>query len=39
MLSNAAYAHKLNKSQKVIEEGSAEMVAQFRIGLVPYNIG
>jgi hypothetical protein len=36
MISNAAYIQKLNKSQEVANEGSAKMVAQFRIGVVPY---
>jgi hypothetical protein len=36
MLSNADYTTKLNKSQKIVKEKSAKMVAQFRIGVVPY---
>jgi hypothetical protein len=35
MISNAAYIKKLNKSQKVAKNLSPEMVAQFRIGVVP----
>jgi hypothetical protein len=36
MISNAAYIKKLNKSQKVVKEGSAKIVVQFWIGVVPY---
>jgi hypothetical protein len=36
MISNATYAQKRNKSQKVVKEGSAKMIAQFRIKMVPY---
>jgi hypothetical protein len=30
------FPKKLNKSQKLIKEGSAKVLAQFRIGMVPY---
>jgi hypothetical protein len=36
MIQNAAYIQKLNKSQTVVKEESAKMVAQFRIGVLPY---
>jgi hypothetical protein len=36
MISNATYTLKRNKSQNVVKEGSAKMVAQFLIGVVPY---
>jgi hypothetical protein len=37
MISNPAYGiQKLNKRQNVVKEGSAKMVAQFRIGVVGY---
>jgi hypothetical protein len=36
MISNAAYFQKLNKSHKAVKEGSAKMVAQFRIEVVPH---
>jgi hypothetical protein len=32
MISNAAHVAKLNRSQKVVKEGSVKMPAQFRIG-------
>jgi hypothetical protein len=35
-MSNVAYIPKLNKSQNVVKEGSAKMVAEFQIGVVPY---
>jgi hypothetical protein len=34
MISNAACTQKLNKRQKVVEECSAKMVAQFGIGKI-----
>jgi hypothetical protein len=33
---NAAYITRINESQKVVKEGSAKMVAEFRIGMVRY---
>jgi hypothetical protein len=36
MISNAAYITRVNESQKVVKEGSAKMVAEFRIEMVPY---
>jgi hypothetical protein len=36
MISNAGYIKKLNERQKVVKEGSAQMVAQFQIGVIPY---
>jgi hypothetical protein len=37
MISNAAYIQKLNKSQNVVKKISAEMLAQFIIGMVPFS--
>jgi hypothetical protein len=36
MISNAAYIQKLNKTPKIVKEGSAKMVAQFKIGVVTF---
>jgi hypothetical protein len=36
IVSNTAYIKKLNRSQKVVKEGSTKMVAHFRRGMVPY---
>jgi hypothetical protein len=36
MISNASYFQKLNKSQEVVKEGSAKVVVQFRIGVIPH---
>jgi hypothetical protein len=35
-MSDAAYMQKINRSPKVVKEGSAKMGAQFRIRVVPY---
>jgi hypothetical protein len=35
MISNSAYIKKANKSQKVVKEEFAKMIAKFRIGVVP----
>jgi hypothetical protein len=36
MLSRAAYIHKINKGQNVVDEGPEKMAAQFRKEAVPY---
>jgi hypothetical protein len=36
MISNAGCTKKLNKSQDVVKEGTAKVVAQFLIWVVPY---
>jgi hypothetical protein len=36
MISKALHIQKLNKQQKIVMEESAKVVAQFRIGVVPY---
>jgi hypothetical protein len=36
MISNAAQIKKLNKSQRVVKEGSEKRTDKFRIGVVPY---
>jgi hypothetical protein len=36
MISNAEYITKLNKSQKIVKEGSEYMIDHFLIGVVLY---
>jgi hypothetical protein len=36
MIPNAVYLQTLNKNLKVLKDGSAKIVAQFRIGVAPY---